>query len=70
MEDKLHRFLHDLTDGNPAHATSIMTTALRYIPQSNFEVRPNPYRFFCHEHTNHGRGYSNLACGWRYEYAL
>ncbi|EGB02918.1 hypothetical protein AURANDRAFT_68450 [Aureococcus anophagefferens] len=36
-------FLHKLTDGNAAHAVNIMTTALRYIPQSNFEVRPNPF---------------------------
>ena len=43
MEGELHRFLHKLTDGNPAHAVNIMTTALRYIPQSNFEVRPNPF---------------------------
>jgi len=43
MEGELHLFLHELTDGNAAHAANIMTTALRYIPQSNFEVRPTPF---------------------------
>jgi len=43
MEGELHLFLHELTNGNRAHAASIMTTALRYISQGNFEVRPNPF---------------------------
>ena len=50
MEGELHRFLHDLTDGNAAHAANIMTTALRYIPTISAWEAPARYESGFNEH--------------------